>query len=76
MTLLERVSEKIQDFQNRHPEFDGVGVVTRFVVEKSNRGDGPDISLYVHTESGIGFEVVLQPGDDVRGAMDLTQKVH
>lgn len=76
MTLYARAIAQIDDFLSRHPDVEGVDRITGMVIDRSNRGDGPGNSLYLHTASGIGFEIVLQEGDDVRGAMAHLHQVH
>lgn len=73
MNLQQRIHERINDLEERHPgQFDLT--VSGFREGPSKRLTGR--SLYVSTvdASGIGFEIPLLPGDDV-AALGMTFEV-
>lgn len=77
MNLQQRIHERINDLEERHPGMFDLAV-TGFSVAPSKRGAGPGQSLYVSTAdaSGIGFELPLLPGDDVAALQKTFELVH
>lgn len=65
MNLQQRVHERINSLNERHPGVFDL-TVTGYSVKASRRGTGSTKSLYVFTADpkGIGFELELLPGDD------------
>lgn len=73
MNLQQRIHERINDLEARHPgQFD-------LTVTGISEGPGkrhPGRSLYVSTESSIGFELPLLQGDDVRAVAMAFEVAH
>lgn len=77
MNLQQRIHERINDLEARHPGMFDLTVIA-LNVAPSKRGAGPGQSLYVSTAdaTGMGFELPLLPGDDVAALQKTFELLH
>ena len=73
MNMQQRIHERINCLKARHPGAFDLSV-TGYQVGPARRTDG--LSLFVSTVSGVGFELPILPGDDVKALTAAFELVH